>query len=153
MPEPAGEILGAVLGIAAVAAVAHAHVEEPVGPEGELAAVVVRVGLGDVEELAGLDGLSAARAVLLHARVALGVGEVDVEEPVRLVVGMERHREQALLAAVGDVPDQVEERLRQHVASLDDADPADLLDDVETAGLAGRARREHRSFESRRRIA
>ena len=62
---------------------------------------------------------------------------------------MEGHREQTLLASVGDVPDEVEERLGQQTASLDDADPADLLDDVEPAGLAGRSGRVHGSLEAR----
>src|SRR5918996_1448363 len=64
LPEPGVEILGAILRVAARAPVAHPHVEQPVGSEGELAAVMVRVRLLDEEELVHPPGLSArARGV------------------------------------------------------------------------------------------
>ena len=62
---------------------------------------------------------------------------------------MEGHGEQPLLAAVGDAPDEVEERLRQQPASLDHANPTDLLDDVQAVGLPGRGGRMHGSFQAR----
>src|SRR5581483_5069945 len=68
---------------------------------------------------------------------------------VRRVVGVERDRQEPLLAAAHDLPADVEERRRADVPAREDADPAGLLDDVEVAGLAGRRGRVHRRLEVR----
>src|SRR5947208_16711420 len=88
---------GPVLRIAGGAAVAHPDVEQPVGPELELAAVVVRVRLAHVEELlrAREDDPASPRPEADDARVAVPVGVVDVEAVVAPVAGVERNREQA----------------------------------------------------------
>ena len=72
--------------VAAAAAVAVADVEHPVGPELQLPAVVVALGVGDLQQLAvtGPDARGAlARVQLPDDLVALLVREVDVELAVR----------------------------------------------------------------------
>src|SRR5205823_2333128 len=118
-------VLRAVLGVAAGAAVAHADPELAVGPELELAAVVVRVGLRDEQKLPrrARDRASPVGAVLDDARVAVPVGVVDVEEPVLRVAGVEGDREKPLLPAAQDEAPDVEERLGPYPAALEDDDP------------------------------
>jgi hypothetical protein len=58
---------------------------------------------------------------------------------IRRVSRVERHREQALLAAALDDAAQVEERACDP-AVLDDADGAGLLDDIQRRRIAGRRR-------------
>jgi hypothetical protein len=53
---------------------------------------------------------------------------------------MERDREQALLAPVGDAVVKIEERSRAQPPVHADPDPARLLDDVEVVRLAARRR-------------
>ena len=59
---------------------------------------------------AGVGAVGARALVLDDALVAVRAGEVDVEAPARGVVGRERHREQALLAARGRPGGDVQER-------------------------------------------
>ena len=62
--------------VAAAAAVAEPDVEEAVGPEDELAAVVVGVRLLDDQQLAAgvvVDGRAVAELVLDHDGVAVGL--------------------------------------------------------------------------------
>ncbi len=148
-PSLRAEILRAVLGIAARASVAHADVELAVGAERELAAVVVRVRLVDPEELADLLRRGRPSAVLDHARVAVRVRVVDVEQPVGCVVRVEGDRQQALLATALDEGGDVEERASEHAPVLDDTDPSCLLDDVEPPLLSGRRGDVHRRLEAR----
>ena len=115
LAQPLREILSAILGIAARTAVAQAEPEPAVGREGELAAIVVRIRLFLREEHAGGGLVHAAsilpRPVLDHARVALDVGVVDVEERVGLVARMEREPEETLLAPRHHLVGDVEEAL------------------------------------------
>ena len=131
------------LRVAAAAAVAHADVQTPVRAELELPAVVVVVGLADAEDDAGGRrrgpvGIGRRHAIAHHACVTVRVREVDVEQPVARVARMERHREQALLAAARHLAGDVEERLREDGAALEDPDRAGLLDDEEAGGVARR---------------
>ena len=74
-------VLAVLKGVAASPAVAHADVEEPVGPKGEVPTVVVAAGLFDLKEHFGrakVGGISV-HGVANDVRVARGVGEVDVE--------------------------------------------------------------------------
>ena len=50
LPEQRLDVLAVALRVTARAAVTEGDVEEPVGPEGDPAAVVVREGLGDLED-------------------------------------------------------------------------------------------------------
>src|SRR4051794_25345489 len=101
--------------IALVATVADARVEQAVGADLQLAAVVVRRGaVLDAQELmsgrdVGAVGVRTGRLELLDADVAVATGEVDVEQVRLRVVARERHREQAALAAGVDVLVDVEE--------------------------------------------
>src|SRR4029453_10530488 len=62
--------------------------------------------------------------------------EVHEEAVVLGVARVERHREQALLAAAPDPAADVQERPRLQPAVHDDSDDAVLLDDVQLPGLA-----------------
>ena len=75
LPDP----LRTILGVAGGTAVGHPDIEETVGAELELAAVVIRIRLVDGEELARsrCDGFPASRAELDDARVAVAVRVVD----------------------------------------------------------------------------
>ncbi len=106
LAELVGAVLGAALGVEGAAAVAHADVEPAVRPEGEVAAVVVGLRLGDVQQLAGLPAV----AELGDARVAALVGPVEVEPPVGREVGVEGEPEQALLGADRDLAGEVDHR-------------------------------------------
>ncbi len=129
----------------AAAAVARADVEVPAGAEQQQPAVVVGLAVGHREHEPGGAGVGAVRArppVLDDALVAVAVGEVDVEAPAGGVVGRERHRQQALLAARGDLRGDVQERRAELAAVADDHDPAALLDhELDACGRrAGRSR-------------
>ena len=146
LAEQAAEILGvaarAVLVVAA-AAVAGADVHELVGAEGEQAAVVVglhAVVAQDEPRAAGVGAVGAGlrAAVLDDALRAALVGVVDVEAPRLGVVGRERDRQQALLAAADHLAAHVEKRARQPLAGAHDADRAALLDDEHPPLVAGR---------------
>ena len=124
--------------------VSQAHVEEPVGAEGQLAPIVVGEGLGNLHdhELAGGVGLLALRVRLEaghHRPSRPGRGIVDVEVAVLLVTGIECQTQQSFFRPpVADAVLDVEEDLcfprllvvgeRQH--------PAGLLGDEE-AVIAG----------------
>ena len=96
-----------------------------------LAMVAVVVGLGLVLEehqpRARLHGpVPASRAPELdHARVAVAIGVVDVEQPRARVVGRERHRQQPVLAPGDDAAADVQEPLAD--AGVDQLDLAALL--------------------------
>ena len=103
LPRSMSVLLGAAFGVVGGAAVAHADVEVAVGPELELAAVVVRVGLRDGQQdprarRVGLVGIAGGDVVAGDDRIALEIRIVDEEEAVVGVVGVERDREQAALA-------------------------------------------------------
>ena len=143
LAERGAKVLGALLGVAGGAAVAHADVQQPVGAELQLAAVVVVVRLVDEEQLLGAreDGLAARGAKLDDPGVAVPVGVVHVEETRLRVVRVKRHREEPLLAAALDAVADVEERRRAALPVHEHLDHARLLDDVDVPGL-GRGRRQ-----------
>ncbi len=97
------EPLPVVHRIAAAAAVAEPDVQEPVGPEGEHAAVVVRERLRDREEDARrrrLGDVGIRRAAILgDDGVARGVRIVHEEATCRHVLRLEGETEEAALAA------------------------------------------------------
>src|SRR3546814_4182932 len=82
-PEQRRRLLAVAVGIAGAATVAQADVEVAVATGGELAAVVVRVRLRDLEELAArvlVDVATGVELVLEHDGAPVGCrGEVDVE--------------------------------------------------------------------------
>ncbi len=146
-------VLGVVGRVASRAAVARAHVEVPVdGREHELSAVVVGVGrVGHDQQDRGRRGVGdvgIARDVVPGQRDVAGrrdvVGVVDVEEPVRPIVRIEGHGQQALLRAVGGQRPDVEKRRPEKRAVLDDADRAALRHDENARGVARRVRHLHR---------
>ena len=135
---------------AAGSAVPDRDVEHPVGAELELAAVVVggtRVGARDVENRTLAGGVGDVRVgadvelvdVVVVDR-ATGVGSVtrveDVEEPVRGVVRVERHREQTPLSLLADPAVDVEE-LRGD-AVVEHLDRATALDHEQSRVARGR---------------
>ena len=112
LAEQVGRIARPSFGVAARPAVAHRHVEHAVGTELQIAAVVVRVRLVDVQQHAlGVDVERAVGGdrVLGDDRVAVVVGVV---EPGQRAVGGEGDPEQAALAVgarpVGEVGDLVD---------------------------------------------
>jgi hypothetical protein len=117
-------------GVAAAPAVAEGDVEPAVGAEGELAAVVVGERVLEVEQrpLRARVGLPAAHGQLrdLVVAVPVGVGQVQVA-----AVGREGQAEQALLAAGGDLPGDVDHRGGVEAAVADRPHPPDLLDHVQ----------------------
>ena len=127
------------------AAVAGGDPEHAVGAELQLAAVVVRAlrVLEDDHPAArrldarrsGSVGRDLELVDLVQARV---VREVDVEQPRGGVVRREGDREQALLALVLDQLGDLEERIGEHPAAVDDPDRPGVLDHEQPAG-AGRA--------------
>ena len=142
--------LPVVLGVSPAPAVPHADVELAVGPELDLPAVVVRERLVHEQQLPCRTEPRSARvgAKLDDARVAAPVGVVDVEAAVLCVVRVKRHREQALLGAVGaDSPANVHEQAP--LPLLEHEDPARLLDDVDPGRLRRRRRQRRRAGRSR----
>src|SRR5512132_1367995 len=136
-----------VVRIPARAAVAGTRVEPAVGPELELAAVMVaELPVRDPQQRFGRAGQAdgAVGAELEDAHVAAPVVEIDEEPVVLRVVRVERDREQALLAATPHDPADVQERLRAQLAVLKHEDQARLLDHVELPGLAARRADEDR---------
>jgi hypothetical protein len=136
--------------VVAASAVPRADVHQLVGPEDHEPAVVVGLGVVHPDDEARAVGVGAAvtgAVVLPDALGAAVLGVVDVEEPRLRVVRSEGHREQALLAARRDLRADVEERLRQLLAALDDLDPPGLLDDEDPALVARRRRHVERSVE------
>ena len=133
----------------APAAVAGADVEVPVGTEQQQPAVVVALVVGHPQHDPGRAGVGAvgARApVLDHALVARVVGEVDVEAAGVGVVGREGDRQQALLAAGGDLAADVEERALAPAA--DDHDAPGLLDHEHAPAVGGRRGHVDRGLEA-----
>ena len=138
LAEQRPRVLRAAVGVEGGAAVSEPEVEEAVGPERELAAVVVLVGLVDGQELAEALGPGGARAVLDDPRVSLEVRVVDVEARVVREVGVESEREQPLLAAGGDLRPDVQERLGPRLAARQHAHRSLLLHDEQRSRLGAR---------------
>ena len=135
LAEAAAHVLGVAVRVAASATVARARVEQAVGAELQLAAVVVALaGVRDGQQGAprgrvGDVGIAGRARELVDLDVPVGVGEVRVEQPARRIVGREGDRQQPALAAGGDARGHVEERRGLHGAVADDPHGAALLDD------------------------
>jgi hypothetical protein len=146
LAEQRGRGDGVVGGVViAVATIARRDVQVAVGPELELAAVVVvRLVVLDHEHAAQrerVDRVAGGCAELGYLEVVAGgfVGEEDVQEPAGLEVGRERHREETFLVPGGhDRTRQVGEDRRASVT--DDADDPRLFHDVEALAVARRTR-------------
>src|SRR3954470_10605684 len=144
------EILTVAERIASAAAVTEAGVEHPVGAERKESAVVVvvgRVGRSDDHlRRRRIRDVRVRRREPLYVDVAVGLGgEIDVEEVIGRVLGVERDTQEPALTAAKYPAADVEEGSRLHRAVLDDADAAGLLDDedppvVERLGHEDRSR-------------
>src|SRR4051794_8831925 len=145
LPELRPRVLRAVAGIAAGAAVAVADVQLPVGAELELASVVIRERLLDVEDrLRGArQQRPAVRPVADDARVAESIRVRQVDEVVPAIAGVEGQRQQPALAPARDLRGDVREDA--HLGAGHRRDLAALPDDVDRAGLAGRHRHVERA--------
>ena len=94
----------------------------PSGPNSDVAAVVVGVGLlrsrapACAEAGSARVGIASSRGSARRACRPSPVGVVHVEEPVGRVVADGRPRQQALLAAGADAGREVEERRREELA-------------------------------------
>jgi hypothetical protein len=151
-----GDVLRAVAGVAARAAVAGGDVEVAVGAEVDPAAVVVAEGLVDLQDDAAAERVGDVRVgadgVLVDEGVAAD-GVVDVELAVGVVVGVEGQAQQALLAAGLD--GHLEERGGQQRAGreIEDADAARvaaaLLEDEDAVEVARRVGHVDRAGEAR----
>ncbi len=143
--ERVGVLAGAKR-IAARPAVAKAEVEHSVRPERQLSAVVVRVRLWLTQHHGR--GIQRCTAVAdrhpRQHRIARRVGVVD-ERFLGAVRAdgyrAQREAQQAALATGRDPAGQVEERLGQHLASVDDADLAGLFQHVEEVAVRHDAQR------------
>src|SRR5215211_7583493 len=137
LPQQADGVLGVVLGVLLRTSVPGAGVEVFVRPELELAAVVI-AGLIMVDLDHPLAGAGSSSGRLagpgsepVHADVAAVVDVIDVEAPVVVVIGVERHREKPLLTSKLNLVADVEKRLLELVVVADHADTARLLDHEE----------------------
>ncbi len=153
-----GQVLTVALRVAAATAVAGAHVEHPVGPELELAAVVVLLDVvrdrqhAQARRQVGVVGRRGDHLVDLdiagvvdRRRVAR---VIDIEAVAGRVVGRERHRQQPLLVARRvDERRHVQKRRRLLGAVKDLLDRPALLDDEHAVRVAGRRRDRHRPRE------
>src|ERR1043165_1064508 len=137
LAEKLAEVLAVIVRIAAGAAVADADVEVAVGPELQLAAVVIgELGVRDGEDDGaagdvGAVGIGGEDGVARDGDVAVRRGVVDEEETVRRVVRMEGEAEEPALVAAGNEAADVEEGRGQDARAVPDDDGAALLDDEE----------------------
>ena len=158
LAEERVQALAVAHGVAAGTAVAHPDVEEPVSPEGQTAAVVVREGLLDVEQHAPAPGIGQVAVLPAHpefadVRVAVDVGVVDIEGPEPGAAGSgvawrERKPEEAALAARADAGVNVEEWGLDQLPVLDDPDRSCLLEDEQPSAAVGGATHENRRGEA-----
>src|SRR5206468_1020316 len=131
-------VLRIVVGVTAASAIAGRDIQKSVvGPELELAAVVVRKWLGEVQEDLFRSRIGEVRVACrdlvarddrFEARGPAGTGVVDEEEAVLRIIRVEREAQKSLFAPVIDLGPDVEER-RGHEGIRDD------IDDAEPAGL------------------
>ena len=116
------------------------HVQVAVGPELQLASVVVRVdGMRNRQERDAARGVGHVRvagdAVSSERDVSVRVRVVDEEESVVGVAGMEGGREKASLPAAADLARHVEKRRVENARAVPDHDPS-LLQREEEAAVA-----------------
>jgi spermidine/putrescine transport system substrate-binding protein len=161
LAEERGEVLGVAGGgavealIVGVAAVADAEVEEAVGAEGEAAAVVVEVGLVDLEEEAFRGGVDAgvvggggeladvAGMIPVGGAGGAAVGAVvDVETAVFGEFRVEGEAEESAfveaLVEFRQLGAEIEEGVgAAGAAGFEDVDEADLVDDQEALRVEG----------------
>ncbi len=132
-----------VVVVAGAAAVAECDVEIPIATKGDGAAVVVRLGLVDPQQLAAgrdvyLVRIPGRDCVFGDDRVRRArLDVVDVEEPRRRILRVEGDAEESLLSPAGDERADVEERIRQEPTVLPDPHHAGLVGDEDTR-VAGR---------------
>jgi hypothetical protein len=138
LPEKRVQSLRAVPRIAPRSAVAQADVEEAIGPELQLAAVMVGERLRlpqDDSPRSGVRYVGVGRNVVTgNHRIALEVGVIDVEETIRFVFGMESQTEQTLFTDAGANKGlDVEKGRREHLHAVKNADLPALQGDEKTA--------------------
>ena len=164
-PEESGEEVPVdplPIGVRVIAAalVAEGHVQEAVGPEVQVAPVVVRgfVALSEEPDLGGrVEGVGVVgrgpelrqHVVGLTGGPGPGVQRAEHEQAAVLrIPGMERQPEQPLLAGGEQVVGQGGEDGSGGLAQVGDHhDPAGLLDDEQPLRLARRCRGGHRLIE------
>ena len=146
--------LGVAPRIATRPAVSHSH-PEPLRArlEDDASAVVVAVGLGDLEHHGGArEPRSVACRVLRdearHVRVAVRVGVVQVQLTVVRVVRRERQAEQAAFASGADEAAHVQEGSGNDLAVGAHLDSAGLLYDEQPVRAVSGVRHEHGGVES-----
>jgi hypothetical protein len=112
LAKEAPQILGVVVDIARAAAVADANVQVTVGAKGELAAIVIRSGLGNGQQ-DGAGELStvgiARRRVPSDDHIPCRVRVVHIEEPVGRVARMKGEPNQPSLTTAGHERGNIEE--------------------------------------------
>jgi hypothetical protein len=156
LAQPGVEILAGADDVALPAPVAHAHVEVTVGAEGDLAAMMVAVGEVDVHDHPGAVHVGLVRVVLRHAvfgdqrgAVEPQVGVAHVEQAVLLELGMKLQAVEPLFEEGAQrLVLQVEERLLERLAVLDDLDDARPFADEEAARTVVRRGNMHRVHEA-----
>ena len=150
LAESVPDVLGAVLGVAAGAAVAHADVEPAVGAERDLPAVVVRRTAGARTAVAArCPGCARVPFERYSTTFVSRRGRCSSRRSAgssRSSGGRRRTRRPC------SPPARTSERMSRNgcgadAAVLDDADAARLLDDVEPARLAAGRRDVHRRLE------
>jgi hypothetical protein len=162
------------VGVVGAAAVAHRDVQHPVGPEGQVAAVVVELRPVHAHELAPAGGIGHAprrrplgQDVLMvwrHARRHRaregrqpddGLRGVGVQLSVRPVVGVERHPQEAALvegsrpadAQRHQPPADVQDQCLGPGRQVDTPELARLVDHVQAGGVARGRDRLHRRYQ------
>ena len=139
--------LAVAVRIALAAAVAEPDVEVAVGAERQVAAVVVRERLVDLEDVAprGRIGHVRAHGEAQDTGVAVRVGEVHVQE---VAVRREHDPQQALFGAGRHLPGEIEDGPAEDLPVVDRDDASGLLRDVQVR-VAGADRHGHRLLERR----
>ena len=155
--EQIADVLSAVKGVAAAAAVAERSVEIAVGSETEPARLVVaRARLRDGDDRRGARGVRDVRirryVIAADLGVAAGIDQIDVEKPVAGVVRIECEAEQPALPIRQDLARYVEERGCQNLSAIEveNLDQPGLLDNEQPTGIIGWRAGEERLIESAR---
>ncbi len=133
------------------APVAEPDPQLPIGTERELSPVVIRVWLIDGEERdcgGGIGDVAIRRyREPQDLRVPGEIREVDVEESVVLVVGVEREAEETLLASRGYGGGEVEKRNGENLESVEHQNRSSLLREEQTPAPVSRVGHDDRPFE------
>ena len=162
------QVLAVEIRISTAAAITETDVQKAVGPEGEIAPVVVLARLVHLEQdlrrgrvcnigVAGRHlvarhhrvGVAGRRSGRTGRRVGLELRVADEEVPVGGVVRMKRESEKPLLVAgVLDQRTDIQERCEEHSAVLEDENAAGLLGNEEATGPVARVRDRQRPCEA-----